>query len=148
MMKMQGQENNRAGSCVESPTNELQHGTMVSSALAGHCWGSGNLHLLLEWPCIVPVSRFIPLNHQAHITLWKEVGDMLRYSWQMQHTGSTALAQDKAASCTSLVCLASPLSHCQSQHQLQLSAINLTLTCLGPASPPKEQGGISEFPKT
>lgn len=31
--------------------NELQHETVVKSALAGHCWGSGKQHLLREWPC-------------------------------------------------------------------------------------------------
>lgn len=42
--------------------NELQHGPVVKSALAGHCWGSGKQHLLGEWPCTGPVSRSVPVK--------------------------------------------------------------------------------------
>lgn len=63
--------------------NELQHENMLRSALAGHCWGSG----IYRWngPALGLWSDLYQgrLHDQAHITLWKEVGDTLSYSSQM-----------------------------------------------------------------
>lgn len=44
--------------------------------------------------------------------------------------------------------LVSTLSHCQNQHHLELSVINIMFACLGLTLLIKEQRGISQFLKT
>lgn len=76
--------------------NELQHEPVVKSALAGHCWGSGKQHLLMEWPWTCEQICTSEGCTIRHILLWgkKRV---------------TALAQEKAASSTHHLCLVGPL---------------------------------------
>lgn len=114
------------------------------------CWDPGKQRLLIEWSCIRHGYKFIPAIVARSGTYYFVKRNRWHTEIGLPDVGdgtSTASAHEKTSS-TNCLRLASPLSHCQSQHQLELSDTNITLTCLGSTLPIKEQRGISELPET